>query len=77
MERDNYPLLVYLPYDERKNQAAEPNHLRRWVMQSVREIREKFGIQLDEKILAERICVAYNKRLFDIVKTQQIPTSTR
>ena len=77
MNQDNYPLLVYLPYDEKKNQQREPNHLRRWVMKSVREIKEKFDIQLEEKILAERICVAYNKRLFDIVKTQQIPTSTR
>ncbi len=75
VSQENYPLLVYLPYDENKNQAAEPNHLRRWVMQSVREIKDKFDIQLDEKILASRICVAFNKRLFNIEKVpfQQVP----
>jgi len=71
MSQDNYPLLVYLPYDENKDQAAEPNHLRRWVRQSVHEIKEKFEIQLDEKTLAYRICVAFNKQLFNIVKVSQ------
>ncbi len=71
MSRDDYPLLVYLPYDEKKDQVAEPNHLRRWVMQSIREIKEKFEIQLDEKILVSRVCVAFNKRLFNIVKPSQ------
>lgn len=28
MSNDNYPLLVYLPYDETKDQAVQPNHLR-------------------------------------------------
>lgn len=74
MSQDNYPLLVYLSYDENKNQAAEPNHLRRWVRQSVHEIKEKFEIQLDEKTLASRICVAFNKQLFNIVKVSQQPS---
>lgn len=73
MNRDNYPLLVYLPYDESKDQAKEPNHLRRWVMQSVRKVKEKFDIQLDEKNLAFRMCVAFNKQLFDIARTPQRP----
>lgn len=71
ISQDNYPLLVYLPYDENKDQAAEPNHLRRWVRQSVHEIKEKFEIQLDEKTLVSRICVAFNKQLFNIVKVSQ------
>lgn len=69
MSKDNFPLLVYLPYDEKKDQTAQPNHLRRWTMQSIREIREKFDIQLEEKILAYRMCVAFNKSLFQITKT--------
>lgn len=69
METDNYPLLVYLPYDKNKNQVAEPNHLRRWTKGYVNEIREKFSIKLDENILASRICIALNKRLFQIKKT--------
>lgn len=77
MSRDDYPLLVYLPYDEKKDQVAEPNHLRRWVMQSIREIKEKFEIQLDEKILASRVCVAFNKRLCNIVKVPQKQNVTR
>ena len=77
MNQNNYPLLVYLPYDEKKNQAAEPNHLRRWVMQSIREIKKKFEIQLDEKILASRMCVAFNKCLFNIVKTPQQPDAQK
>lgn len=77
MTNDNYPLLVYLPYDEKKNQAAEPNHLRRWVRESVHEIREKFDIQLDDKTLASRMCVAFNKRLFNVVKASQQPLATR
>lgn len=57
-----------LPYDEKKDQLAEPNHLRRWTMEYVREIRDKFGIQLEEKVLASRICIAINKPLFTITK---------
>ena len=71
MNLANYPLLVYLPYDEKKDQRAEPNHLRRWVMQSVREIKDKFDIQIDEKVLSSRICVALNKRLFNVSKVPQ------
>lgn len=78
MNTDNYPLLVYLSYDEKKDQIAEPNHLRRWVMQSVREIKSKFDIQLNEKVLASRMCVAFNKRLFNITKVpQQTVEATR
>lgn len=77
MNQNNYPLLIYLPYDEKKNQAAEPNHLRRWVMLSIREIKKKFEIQLDEKILASRMCVAFNKCLFNIVKTPQQPDAQK
>lgn len=77
MDKNDYPLLVYLPYDERKNLVAEPNHLRRWVMQCVREIKEKFSIQLDEKILASRMCVAFNKQLFDIAKVPQHTNAVR
>lgn len=68
MSKDNYPLLVYLPYDEKKDQRARPNHLLRWTKQSIHEIREKFDIQLDEEALAQRVCVAFNKRLFQIAK---------
>lgn len=71
MELEEYPLLVYLPYDENKDQSAIPNRLRRWTMESVREIQAKFGVQLDEKVLAERICVAFNKRLLQIKKVEQ------
>lgn len=77
IQTDNYPLLVYLPYDEKKNQMAEPNHLRRWTMEYVREIRDKFNVQLDEKVLASRICVALNKCLFNIVKTPQQPNAQK
>lgn len=77
IQTDNYPLLVYLPYDEKKDQRVEPNHLRRWTMGYVREIRDKFDIQLDEKILAHRICIALNKRLFQISKVTQQPNKTR
>ena len=77
MDNEKYPLLVYLPYDEKKDKAAEPNHLRRWVKQSVIEIKERFNIQLDEKTLAFRICVAFNQQLFDIVKDLQKPGAHR
>lgn len=76
MSKDNSPLLVYLPYDEKKNQSAQPNHLRRWTMQSIREIREKFDIKLEEKVLADRICVAFNKRLFQITKNSSSSIKT-
>lgn len=71
MSQDKYPLLVYLPYDEKKDQSATPNRLRRWTMECVREIQNKFEIQLEETILASRICVAFNKRLFSIIKSDQ------
>lgn len=68
LNNEKYPLLVYLPYDKKKDLAAEPNRLRRWVGQSVKEIKEKFDIQLDDKILASRMCVAFNKQILDVVK---------
>lgn len=71
MGTDNYPLLVYLPYDENKNLTAAPNRLRRWTLGYVNEIREKFDIKIDEKVLAQRVCVALNKRLFQITKVSQ------
>ena len=71
MEQDSYPLLVYLPFDENKNLATEPNHLRRWTMESVREIRQKFDIKIDDQLLASRICIAFNKSLFPIVRLHQ------
>lgn len=69
MESDAYPLIVYLPYDEKKDLSAEPNHLRRWTLESVHEIHDKFDIKIDEKMLYSRICIAFNKRLFEIVKS--------
>lgn len=69
MARDDHPLLVYLPHDEKKDQSAEPNRLRRWTMQCVREIQEKFDIKLKEEILAYRVCVAFNKSLFTVSTT--------
>lgn len=77
MSRDNYPLLVYLPYDEKKDQVAQPNHLRRWVKQSISEIKVRFDIQLDDNILESRVCVAYNKQLFSIFKVSQQPGVVR
>lgn len=68
MSGDEYPLLIYLPYDETKDQVAEPNHLRRWFRERVREIKEKFGIELEEKDLASRVCVAFNRRIIDVTK---------
>lgn len=66
MAKDQYPLLVYLPYDEKKNLAIEPNHLRRWTMEEVRKVRDRFDIKIDEQVLASRICIAFNKSLFSI-----------
>ena len=68
MESDAFPLLVYLPYDDKKNLSAEPNHLRRWTNESVREIQGKFDIKIEEKLLYPRICVAFNKPLIPISK---------
>jgi hypothetical protein len=73
MEYDDYPLLTYLPFDEKKDPQTAPNRLRRWTMEYVREVRNKFGITLDEKGLAERMCIALNKRLFPIKKVAQQP----
>lgn len=71
MEMDTYPLIVHLPYDEKKDLSAEPNHLRRWTNESVREIQGKFDIKIDEKVLYSRICVAFNKTLIPISKSQK------
>lgn len=68
MNADNSPLLMYLPHDDKKNQIAEPNHLRRWTLEYVREIKRKFGIQLSENDLAKRMCIALNKSLFTLTK---------
>lgn len=70
METDRYPLLLYLLHDTKKNLAAEPNHLRRWTLESVREIKNKFSIQLEESVLAKRMCVAINKQLFPLTRAK-------
>lgn len=77
MQSDNYPLLVYLPYDEKKDQATKPNRLRRWTMDYVLEVRSKFGIQLDEEVLESRMCIALNKPLFRITKATPQSNKTR
>lgn len=71
MEMDTYPLIVHLPYDEKKDLSAEPNHLRRWTNESVREILGKFDIKIEEKVLYSRICVAFNRILIPISKSQK------
>ena len=73
MAQDNYPLLVYLPYDAKKDQSVFPNRLRRWTLDCIHELREKFDINLDEEMLASRMCVAFNKSLFSVVKSDQKP----
>ena len=77
MGADDYPLLIYLPYDESKNQSAAPNRLRRWTMGYVREVQKKFDIQIDENTLASRMCIALNKRLFSITKSEKSSVITR
>lgn len=77
MNSDNYPLLIYLPYDETKNQSAAPNRLRRWTMGYVREVQKKFDIQIDENTLASRMCIALNKHLFSITKSEKTSVITR
>lgn len=71
MESDDYPLLIYLPHDDKKDLSTEPNHLRRWTIESVREIQDKFDIKIDEKILYSRICVAFNKTLLPFSKSSK------
>ena len=66
---DNYPLLIYLPYDKKKNLKAEPNHLRRWTREYVNEVHNKFDIEIDKKNFESRMCVAINKQLFPLTKT--------
>ncbi len=68
-----YPLLVYLPYDDMKNLSAEPNHLRRWTLECIHEIHDKFDIIIDEKTLYSRTCVAFNKTLLPISKLSKQP----
>lgn len=71
MESNAYPLIVYLPYDEKKDLSVEPNHLRRWTLESIHKIHDKFDIKIDEKELYSRICVAFNKTLIPISKSQK------
>lgn len=77
METDKYPLLVYLPYDEKKNLTVAPNRLRRWTLGYIDEIREKFEINIEEKGLAQRVCVALNKSLFQISKAPHPSIKTK
>jgi hypothetical protein len=77
MESDNYPLLIYLPYDENKNQSAAPNRLRRWTLEYVHEVRNLFDIKIDEDTLASRMCIALNKRLLPIAKAEKAPNNTK
>ena len=77
MGSDYYPLLMYLPYDENKNQSVEPNRLRRWTLGYVREVQNLFEIQIDENVLASRMCIALNKRLVSITKSDKAPNKTK
>ena len=51
MSTDKYPLLIYLPYDDKKNLYAEPNRLRRWTRDYVANIKNKFDIKLEDKVM--------------------------
>lgn len=73
MNSDNYPLLVYLAYDKDKDQLAEPNHMRRWTKAYLREIKEKFDIKIEDPVLASRVCVALNKKLFPLTANAKSP----
>lgn len=76
MESDNYPLLIYLPYDQKKNVSAAPNRLRRWTLEYVHEVQNIFDIQIDENTLASRMCIALNKCLLPITKSDKVPITT-
>ena len=69
-----FPLLIYLPYDEKKNLAVQPNHLRRWTKGYVHEIHDKFDVKISEDVLASRVCVGLNKHLFPTIKSVKGPT---
>lgn len=75
MEGPDYPLLIYLPFDKKKDQVSQPNYMRRWTDGYVRDIRRKFSIQLDEKELSQKICVALNQSLFPLSKVIDHSTS--
>ena len=77
METDRYPLLVYLAHDAKKNLASEPNHLRRWTREYVRQIKDKFGILLEDRVLADRVCVAINKQLFPLIRVRMRTAQTK
>ena len=68
MESQNYPLLIYLPYDGQKDVKTYPNFMRKWTKGYIREIREKFGIFIPEAELEKRVCVGINKTLFPLTK---------
>ena len=69
---NDYPLLVYLPFDENKNLATEPNRLRRWTLAYISEIKEKFDISLPEEELFNRVCVAINKQLIPLKRVMVV-----
>lgn len=77
METDQYPLLIYLAYDPEKDLSAEPNHLRRWTRDYVREIKNRFGILLEDRVLADRMCVAINKQLFPLIRVRMRTAQTK
>lgn len=77
MGTDKYPLLVYLPYDEKKDLSVAPNRLRRWTLEYIDEIREKFDIKIDVNVLVRRACVALNKSLFQISKAPHPSIKTK
>lgn len=62
-------MLVYFPYDEKKDDIAHPNFKRRWNNEYFDKLRDVFGIP-DERVkdVEGRICIGLNKPLFKMKK---------
>lgn len=65
-------LIVYFPYDEKKDVVRHPNYKLRWTEAYQRELMQKLFISEDNKdIASSRICVGINKPIFQLKKSSE------
>ena len=65
---NNPPLLLYFPFDPKKDTGGFPNYKRRWSKQYVEFLKERMQISRSVEDLSRRICIGINKGFLNLVE---------
>ena len=71
-------LLVYFPYDKKKDVSAHPNYRRRWNNEYFVKLLNALEIPDERKAdVEDRICIGLNKPLFKLNRRTNLPSPPR